>query len=170
MWIQIIMIGTGRGLRETYLHYIYMIPESSFKKIVWSNMEIMARTLTESVLIFGVSGLLLRSGAPYILLCVAAYTLFSFLLLGVNYLFMRFTGADISAGLLITIYYFAVIVIMAPGVAAALAAGFSIGGSAGYFTGLLILCAWELIAGTVCFALSSGVLDKCDMAVQKTTK
>jgi hypothetical protein len=43
MWLQILLIGTGRGLRETYIHYIYLIPEPSFQKILWNNMEIMAQ-------------------------------------------------------------------------------------------------------------------------------
>ncbi|MDR3119936.1 MAG: putative ABC exporter domain-containing protein [Clostridiales bacterium] len=170
MWMQIFLIGTGRGLKETYSHYIYMIPETSFRKILWSNMEIVARTLLESALIFGISGALLKSDAVYILVCAAAYTLFSLLLLGVNYVFMRFTGADISAGLLLFIYCIAVLLVMAPGVVLAVVIGSAVGGDIGFLTGLLVLCGWELAAGLVCFALSGGVLHHCDMPVFRTNK
>jgi hypothetical protein len=170
MWVQIILIGTGRGLKETYSHYIYLIPESSFRKILWSNMEIMVRTLIESVLIFGISGLLVQSDIMLILVCVTTYTLFSLLLLGVNYVFMRFTGADISAGVLLAIYYFAVLLVMAPGVVIAIILGFMVGGTVGLLAGLLILSGWELGVGLACFALSSGVLHNCDMAVMPTKK
>jgi hypothetical protein len=167
-WVQIVLIGTGRGLKDLYSHYIYMIPESSFKKIIWSNMEIVARTLIENVLMFGVAGLLLRADILHIADCIAVYTLFSYLLLGVNYLIMRFTGADVSTGLLLFIYYLAVMLIIAPGVIAAIAVGVIVGGEGGYMLGLTILAAWELLAGTVCFALSKGVLHNCDMAMMKT--
>jgi hypothetical protein len=147
-----------------------MIPESSFSKIIWSNMEIVARTLIESLLVFGTSGMLLQSHIVNILVCFVTYTLFSLLLLGVNYVFMRFTGADISAGLLVVIYYFAVLLVMAPGVTLAIVFGVMIGGDTGYMTGLLILCVWELAAGLICFALSRGVLHNCDMAVVRSRK
>ncbi|MDR1619064.1 MAG: putative ABC exporter domain-containing protein [Clostridiales bacterium] len=167
-WAQIFLIGTGRGLKDLYSHYIYMIPESSFKKIVWSNMEIIARTLIENVLMFGIAGLILRANILYIAVCIVVYTLFSYLLLGVNYAIMRYTGADVSSGMLLLIYYFAVILIIAPGVALAVIIGSITGGETAFFLGLFILSAWELLAGTVCFMLSRGVLHNCDMAMMKT--
>lgn len=170
MWIQIMLIGTGRGLKETYSHYIYMIPESSFKKILWSNMEIMAQALLESVLIFGIGGALIKTQPMYIVVYIILYTLFSLLLLGVNYLSMRFLSANIGAGLLILIYYIAVLLAMAPGLALAIVTGFTIGGETGFFIGLLILCGWELAAGLGCFALSKGVLHNCDMAQMKANQ
>ncbi len=167
MWIQIFLIGTGRGLKETYSHYIYMIPESSLKKILWSNMEVMIKTLIESILIFGIGGMAAQANGLVILCCIVAYTLFSLLLLSINYLSMRFTGANISMGLLIIIYYFSVVIAMVPGVMGALVVGFGIGGVSGTIVGLLILSAWELAAGLACFALSRGVLHRCDMATGK---
>jgi hypothetical protein len=167
-WAQIMLIGTGRGLKETYSHYIYMIPASPFKKIVWSNMEIISKTLIENIIMFGVAGILLGSHLLYVIVCIAVYTLFSYLLLGVNYIFMRLTGADISAGLMIMIYYFAAVIVTAPGVVAAVIVGNAAGGEAAFLVGLLVLSAWELLAGTVCFALSRGVLHDCDMAMMRT--
>jgi hypothetical protein len=167
-WAQIFLIGTGRGLKETYTHYIYMIPESSTKKIIWSNMEIVARTLIENALMFGISGIILHSNILYVAVCITAYTLFSYLLIGVNYAIMRFTGADVSTGMLVAIYYFAVALAIAPGMALAFAAGAAAGGEAAFLVGLLALSAWELLAGTLLFALSRGVLHKCDMAMMKT--
>ena len=163
MWMQVFVIGTGKGLKETYVHYIYMIPESSFKKIIWSNMEVMLLTLVESVLIFGIGGILIGAPVLLILACIVTFTLFAFLLLGTNYVFMRFTGANVSKGLLITIYYLALIIVMLPGVIPALVVGFSIGGVTGALIGLSILAVWEVIAGSICFFLSRGVLHKCDM-------
>jgi hypothetical protein len=166
MWMQIFFIGTGRGLKELYTHYIYLIPESSFRKIVWSNLEIMFRVIVESLVTFFAAGLII--GAPVLLIAAAivVYTLFSFLLLGINYLSLRWTGADISMGFLIFIYTIAVIVIMLPGLIAAIVVG-SMLGSIGVLIGMGILSFWELIAGLGCFALSKGILHRCDMPVVK---
>lgn len=169
MWMQIFMIGTGRGLKELYTHYIYLIPESSFRKIIWSNLEIAFKVLVESVVLFSVSGLIMGETIVLILLTIAVYTLFSFLLLGINYLSMRWTGADISAGMMIMLYMFAVMIIMAPGLAAAIALGTTIEGI-GVLIGMGVLAGWELLAGLLCFALSRGILHNSDMPVLRTGK
>ncbi len=166
MWMQIFLIGTGRGLKEFYLHYIYLIPESSFSKIVWSNLEFTIKVLGESVVIFSITGAIMGQPASLIALSVVVYTLFSFLLLGINYLSLRWTGTDISAGLMIFIYTIAVILIMLPGLAAAIIVG-SMLGEAGLFVGLGILALWELIAALGCFAMSGGILHRCDIPVVK---
>jgi hypothetical protein len=100
---------------------------------------------------------------------IAVYTLFSFLLLGINYLSLRWTGADISAGLLIFIYTIAVIVIMLPGLIAAIVFGSMIEGT-GVLIGLGVLAVWELLAALGCFALSKGVLHNSDIPVLRTGK
>lgn len=169
MWTQIFLIGTGRGLKELYSHYIYMIPESSFRKIIWSNLEIALRVLVESIAIFGIAGIIMRESFWLVSAAVFVYVLFSFLLLGINYMSLRWTGADISAGFLIFIYTLAVIIIMLPGLIAAIAVGSMLNGS-GVLIGLGILALWELVAALGCFSLSKGVLHRCDMPVMKTGK
>lgn len=169
MWMQVFLIGTGRGLKELYMHYIYLIPENSFSKIVWSNLEIAFKVLVESVAIFGLAGLIMGESVLLVCLAILVYTLFSFLLLGINYLSLRWTGADISVGLLMFIYIIAVIIIMLPGLIAAIALGTMIEGI-GVFIGLGVLALWELLAGLGCFALSKGVLHRTDMPVLKIGK
>ena len=169
MWTQIFLIGTGRGLKELYSHYIYLIPESSFKKIVWSNLEVVFKVLVESVVLFSVAGAIMGENILLIAVSIVVFTFFSLLLLGVNYLSLRWTGADISAGLLILIYTLAIVIIMAPGLVAAIVIGSAIEG-AGALVGLGILAAWELIAALGCFALSRGVLHRCDMPAIKAVK
>ncbi len=110
-------------------------------------------------------------GEPVWLIAAAivVYTLFSFLLLGINYLSLRWTGADISAGLLIFIYTIAVIIIMLPGLIAAIVIASMIEGG-GVLIGLGVLALWELLAAFGSFALSKGVLHNADMPVLRTGK
>ncbi len=169
MWMQIFMIGTGRGLKELYMHYIYLIPENPFHKIVWSNLEIAFKVLVESLAVFCIAGLIMGEPILLILAAISVYTLFSFLLLGINYLSLRWIGADISAGVLVFIYTIAVIVIMLPGLIPAIVIG-SMFGEIGVLIGHGILALWELIAALGCFALSKGVLHRCDMPVMPTGK
>lgn len=167
MWIQVFMIGTGRGLMETYTHYIYMVPGHPFGKLIWSNMELMMRIAVESVIFLGIPGLILGNNPLVVTGSMAVYILFSLMLLGVNFLSMRFTEANISQGILLMIYFFAVLLFLAPGLAGALIVGFSVGGLPGTLLALLILSAWELFAALACFALSKNVLHNCDMPTVK---
>ncbi len=169
MWAQIFLIGTGRGLQELYKHYIYLIPENAFRKIIWSNLEIAFKVLVESLAVFVIAGLIMGEPVLLIIAAIVVYTLFSFLLLGINYLSLRWTGVDVSAGILIFIYTIAVIVIVLPGLIAAIVIG-SMLGRFGVLIGLGILALWELITALGCFALSKGVLHRSDMPVIKTGK
>ena len=167
MWMQVFMIGTGRGLYETYSHYIYLQPGSAFRKLIWSNMELMLRCVVESVLFLGIPGLLMRSNVFVVVSCMLVYICFSFMVLGINYLSMRLIKANIAKGLLLTVYVFAVILFIAPGLAAALITGFAVGGIGGALLGLTILWGWTLLVGLICFALSKDVLHNCDMPTMR---
>lgn len=169
MWIQVFMIGTGRGLLETYSHYIYMMPGSPFMKLIWSNMELMLRIAMESVLFLGIPGFIMGSNLLVILGSIAVYIFFSLMLLGVNFLSMRFTEANLSQGMLLMIYFLIVLLFLAPGLAGALIVGFYVGGLTGTLLALLILSSWELVVSLVSFALSRNVLHNCDMPVVKQT-
>ncbi|MDL2205559.1 putative ABC exporter domain-containing protein [Eubacteriales bacterium OttesenSCG-928-N13] len=167
MWMQVFLVGTGRGLKETYKHYLYMIPASSTSKLVWSNMELVFRTFIEGLLIFPICGLIMGDGLGLIALCVICYTLFTMLLIAINLLSMRFTGANLSSGLMLIYYFIGVILVMVPGLVPAIMVGVQFGS---LLWPLAILSAWSLIAALGCFALSRGVLNKCDMPVMEARK
>jgi hypothetical protein len=163
LWTQMFLIGMGRGLRELYSHYLYLIPESSFRKIVWSNLETTFKSLVESFVMFFVGGLIVGAPLPMSLACVLAFALYSLLLVSVNFFWLRFTGINVSAGLGIVLYIAAVLVGILPGIALGMVVGFAIGGATGMTVGILLIAAWETAASLAFFALSRGALDKMDM-------
>ncbi|MCL2202233.1 MAG: putative ABC exporter domain-containing protein [Oscillospiraceae bacterium] len=162
MFAQLFLTGTGRGVMDTYNHYIYMIPESSFKKLVWSNLEVLLKVAVQNILVLGAGGLVMGEAVYVIAASVAACTLLSFVILGVSFLSMRFTQSHMSVGILSMLYFLAIAIVLAPGIAGAIIAG-SLLSVNGLVIGLLILAVWELIAGSICFAASKGVLHNCDM-------
>jgi hypothetical protein len=167
MWMQVFLIGMGRGLKELYMHYVYLIPESSFSKIIWGNLEVAFKTLVEAAVVFGLVCAITGARPLHAVAACAVYVLFSFLLIGVNYISLRFTGADLSTGLLMIVYIVAVLLIMLPGLVIAAAAYVLIAATPGPPIALVVLAAWELAAALACFALSRGILHNCDMPVVK---
>jgi hypothetical protein len=168
MYLQMMKIGSGRGLKEIYSHYIYLAPQPPFLKIVWSNVETMIKAFVEAVLVFAVSGVLLGEAWYVIAAAILSYSLYSLFVLSVNYLSMRFAGPDISPVVLIVLYMRGMVFVMAPGVIPAIVVGILIGGPLGTAAGLLIVSAWVTLMAGVCFYAARGILHNCDMPVVKS--
>jgi len=164
MWLQFFLVGTGRGIKDTYSHYIFLIPESPFKKMLWSNLETLLKTSVQNILIFIPAGLIMGCEIPLILACITTCTLFHCSLLAVNLFSMRFLGSQMNEGVLIILYFLVMLAVMLPGIVGAVVAGILIEGW-GLMAALMILSVWELIATLVCFAASKGIMHNCDMPV-----
>jgi len=165
MFISMFSIGTGRGMKELYSHYIYLIPASPFRKIIWSNVEMLFKIAVESTLVFAISGIILGETLLFIVLAIAIYMLFCLVLLGVQYMLLRWTGSHLSPMILLTVYMLALLLLLTPGAVASIFVGMWVGGTAGMYVGLAIFALWELIVSVVCIVLSKGVLHNCDMMV-----
>jgi hypothetical protein len=166
MWLKIFLVGTGRGLKETYSHYIYMAPESPFKKMLWGNAEFMANALIEGTLISVAAGLITGVSPGVMVFSALTYTIFIYMLVAVNFAFMRYTGADVSAGAIIVIYMAGVLILMVPGVVIAAVAGVM---AIGFTGGLAVLAGWELLVALAGFWIAKGVLHDCDMMMLRQT-
>lgn len=170
MAMQVFFIGSSKGLLELYLPHMYLIPDSSFKKVIWSNLVLVFKTLLESLLFVGIPGAILDAPPLLILSAILVYTIFSFALVGVNYFFVRWFSTSISAGLMLMLYFIIVTLVMIPGVAGALLLSSIIEGTMGLVLGFVLLGAWELLVGCVCFALSKNILTKSDMPSMRPTE
>ena len=163
MWMQIFMIGTGNGLKELTSHYIYMIPASPVKKLLWSNSENMLKSCIEAAIALTGAGLILKADFLTGVCCLLAYTFFTSLLLSINYVTMRIFEAPANRGLLMLVYILFVMLIMTPGIVAAVL----IGSLTTAVIGLLLLSLWEAVAALILFYLSKGVIHNCDMVTIK---
>jgi len=169
MGLSVFAIALGRGMKELYSHYIYLIPEPPFSKMIWSNLEVVFKTFVEAVLAFSVAGVILGTALPLIAVAIAVHVLFCLVLLGWQYVLLRWLGTHLNQLLQVTVYILALVLILAPGIAGGIALGFWIGGTAGQLMGLMLFAAWELLVAFVCFTLSKGVLHDCDMQIMNTT-
>ncbi|MDR1663655.1 MAG: putative ABC exporter domain-containing protein, partial [Clostridiales bacterium] len=170
LYVQMLKAGTGRGLKELYTHYIYMVPAPPFAKVVWSNFEIAVKAVIEAVFIFTPAGVIIGAGWAAILCGIITYALFTLFVLGVNLMTMRFTGPDISPMVMLMLYIFGMIVLMLPGVIPAIAVGVVVGGGGGEIAALLIVSGWEALCAGVCFFVSREILHNCDMPVMKVAE
>ena len=165
--IRLFAAGFGRGLLETYNHYIYMVPDRPFSKWVWANMETMFKVFVESAVIFGAVGIIVGVPVWTVLVCIITCVLFTFYLLGINLAFLRLPGASLKAGPLIAIYFVVVLVPLVPGVVAGVFIMLAASEALAMTLALVVFSAWMLLVGIGCFALSKGVLHSSDMPTMK---
>jgi hypothetical protein len=159
---QIFFISMGKGMRELFFHYIYMIPESPLKKLIWANAATLLKCTAEGVVVFAAIGIIFGAPLSLVLSAMLAYACYNFYLIGLNFAFERINIA--SHIMLIGIYFSAVIICLSPGITAAVLIGIN----AGFAPALLILSLWEVIAGFIFFALSAGVLNNMDIPQMQT--
>jgi hypothetical protein len=162
MYMLVIFIGQGRGLKEMFMHFLYMTPESSFKKIIWSNLEVVFKTLGEAVLMFGIAGVILQQSPLIILLAIVVYTLFAAVNVAINTISLRWD--DVGIGLSILLAYAVPLTAMSPGIAGAILCGVLIP-NIGMVIGLLLLTVWELLIAVLFFWIGKGALNNCNMPV-----
>jgi hypothetical protein len=166
LMMQTMFVGNGKGLVELYSPYIYILPERPLSKMIWVNGELLIKSLGESILLAIIFAVVYQASIPLLLSVSLAYLFYTFQLIGINYLSLRITGVDISAGLTIMIYFIIQILIVLPGVIIPIVVSI-------FFpeTELFLLIGmfslWELLIGLIIFALSSTIIHNCDMPVMK---
>jgi len=161
--VKLFSIGLGRGLLETYSHYIYLVPEPPLKKWIWANMESMFKTLVEAIVIFALVGIIASAPVWTTLAAMAALVLFTFYMLGISLVSTRYTDTSLNTGILVFISFAIVLVPLAPGVVAAVFVLNWAATALAVTLAILTLSAWMLLVGVGCFALSKGALHNCDM-------
>lgn len=148
-------VTADRFSRELSRPYIYMVPASSFSKILWAMLESLQRYAVESVLIF-VIAMFIMAGKPvevaaFIVARVAIHALF----LTVQLLKIRIFGMEGTGyfSMLMTFFFTALLVL--PGIlamAGALGLGFSLAAV------LMIMTAVDLILAALVAFLCRNIL------------
>lgn len=111
-YMQIFSIATGRWVKELVLPYIYMIPESAFKKLINVVKESILKIIIEAIMLFIVIGIILKAPALEILFCIIARIGFGILFIAGNVLIERILGS-LTSKTLITILYFVIMIFIA---------------------------------------------------------
>ncbi|RKJ39869.1 hypothetical protein D7X94_10625 [Acutalibacter sp. 1XD8-33] len=115
-YMQIFSESLGRFNWELSKPYIYMIPESPFKKLLWATAETLMADCVEAAVIFVPVSLILGLGPVEMVLCILARISFSLLFTSGNILVERIFGTVRSKGLLLFFYIISLMLLSLPGV------------------------------------------------------
>lgn len=162
-YMQIFSVAMGRLLVELQSHYIYLIPEKPFKKLLWGMMETIRKYPLAAILIAVPVGIIQKLSVLETISFIFLITSTNILLLSLNLTIDRFLGnafANMKA-LLIILYFFAAAISVAPGavLAAIVATATDMSATALAF---FIIAAWSLLISVLYIFLSRNILQNTE--------
>ena len=118
VYMQMVSLSLGRLLKELIKPYIYLVPASSTKKLLYSILEAIPSSLAESFLIFIPLYFLLNESVLRILLCILCRTTFGLLVVAGNVLVERLFNGILPRQVLMILYTVMFMLLSVPGIAA----------------------------------------------------
>ena len=115
-YMQIFSASLGRFPKELEKPYIYMVPTSSFEKILQSLRESLRPTISEAVITMVVMGLIVGTPTDVIIFATLARISFAFIFVACNIMSMRVFGGNLSKGLIMFFFIVCAMLMAAPGV------------------------------------------------------
>lgn len=160
-YMQMFTIGTGRWGRELLKHYVYLVPESSFKKLLGICAQTLLNSLLEAALMFAAVGLLLKLPIAVIILCVFMRSAYAFLFMSCDTLTERVFGGALPKMVELLLYMLFFIVLSAPGIIGGVVVGgfFAYSETIAVIVGLSVVVAWNVLIGLLVMFLCRNMLD-----------
>ena len=119
-------VATGRLVKEMTKPYVYLVPEPPTKKLLWCLRESAAGYVTSAVLSFLPMAFFVDAPVPSIAAAAVAYFTYAYLFTAGNLVTERVFGS-MTVKALIFLFYFVVLILMAaPGIAAAVFAAMAL--------------------------------------------
>lgn len=149
VYMQMFSSTMGRFAKELRLPFLYMIPESPFKKLLYCIKESASALIAEGVLLWVPLFFLLKMDLPTVLCCVLSRVFFGYLFMVVNIFIERFMSS--MPKVFSTVFYFLIaVLLLIPGIVAGVFAGMALS----VLTGLPALPVALLVVSLVNAAVS----------------
>lgn len=163
-YMQMFTSALGRLVKEMTRPYIYLVPETSMKKLLQNVRESIPGTIGESLILFIPLGLILQLNLPEFVCCMLARFTFAFLFTAGNLLVERVFGT-VSSKMLVFVFYFLSLIVMAlPGIVlASLLAVFQVQIISTEVTVLLALSLTNAAVSLLVFYLCRNVLQYAEL-------
>ncbi len=166
IYILFFLNAAGDWSRELTAQYIYLAPEPPFKKLLWSSMTTLLKPVFDGIVLFGVTGIVVRAPLPTALICILLYASYGGLFTAGNVLAKRIFGGMANRGIVLILYMPLLIAIAAPGIGGMVAvfmAARSLPESVLPFLMGLPTVGWNLLVAGVVFYLCRNLLASAEM-------
>lgn len=116
VYILLFMNASGEWSGELSRHYIYLIPENSFSKLIWSSMTAVLKPAFDGLVVYFGVGLFTGAGLEIAAACALVYASFGFLYTASNVAAKRIFGGVANRGIVLLLYFALLILLIAPGI------------------------------------------------------
>ena len=151
-YLQIFSSFTGRWLREFNVHYVYLIPEPPFRKLLGMLSEHVLKLALDAVVVMALFGLCLSATPAQTAALVLARFGFGLLLMAASLLSERLLSEIKMRWLIIMLHFLFMLLLCAPGIVLAVVVAFFTPAALGMALAFLAFAGWcALCALTVLF-------------------
>lgn len=162
IYMQIFSTATGRWVTELTLPFIYLVPASPFRKLLWVSAENVMKIAVESVVTFVAIGVVIQLSAAEIVACVLLRISFGLLFMAGNFLIERIIGGSLGKTMVMMIYFLMLILLCLPGVAVGVLVGVLLPGL-GMSAALFAMCVWNTAVAVLITFLCRNILDCAEL-------
>ena len=120
VYVLFFLNAAGEWGREIMKPYLYMVPASPLKKLIWASLTSIIKPAVDGVVIFVVGGILVKASPLTVAVSVLMFFSFGCLFTSSNILSQRLLGQMANKGLIIVLYILIVLLLTLPGIAAGL--------------------------------------------------
>lgn len=161
VYFQYFLTTLGKLRTELIKPYIYLLPESSIKKVVAASITSLLKPCLDGVLMFGVFILVGGTDSITGLFCTLAYASSGAMYVGMTILFQRVLGGQPNKIIKAFLGMFLFLIILAPGIGASVAAAFLLPEALRFLCTLpFTICC--LGFGAVMFIACGNLIDKTE--------
>lgn len=157
--------ASGDWMRELRSPYLYLIPESPLRKLLWACATTALRPALDGLAAFSVLGLVLRADPAAAAACALVYGGFGVLSTAGTVLGVRVLGTVPNRGAPMMLYLLLLLAVTAPGIAGSVLAAYMLRA----VSGTAILAAslpcvfWNLFAAFTIFYLCRNILENAEL-------
>lgn len=116
IYVLFFLNAAGPWSKEMMKPYLYMVPQSPFKKLFFASLTSLLTPIADGIVVFPLIGILVKASPLTVIICFLMFISFGFLYTALNILSERLFGQMANKGLILMLYALVLMVCTAPGV------------------------------------------------------
>lgn len=160
LYMHFIFSANDNWTKELSKPYIYLIPDSSIKKIIFATLADTIKNFIDGFVIFITAGVLVGADIITMILCGLTYGAFGAVFIYGNVLFVRIFSASHSQNLKAFLRMILILLILVPGIILSVVMRQMIGNYSQYF----VLIIYNLVISLILIYSSKAVFENCEIA------
>lgn len=162
-YFMVTSLFAGKWFQELGNPYIYLIPDTSAKKVFYSTLANLIKTLSDGILVFVTGGILCKADIITILLCIMTYVSFGAIFNYASVLSVRLFGKIASDALKGMLMFFSVFATIIPGVIINLVLVLVLNKMFGIYTEYIGWILTNVILSLIFIQLGKGIFDNIEL-------